>query len=143
MGRTPRELIEETGDQDVVVGLVDKRQEEYVEQFRSFSGQGNSLGTTRAADASTDFDPAALGDAPEVDASSPATSIQVKLPDGKRKVLKINTSSTVSQLAAAVAPHIVQQPFRLVAGFPPKAIPGNETIDEAGLKGASINVQLV
>lgn len=136
-GRTPRELIED-GNANVVLGLMDKRHEEYVETCRSFSGQGNSLAVEHEADPTTDFDPSTLGDSPVLDGSAPTTSIQVKLPDGKRKVLKINLSSTVRQLAAALD---LQQPFRLVAGFPPKPLAGNLSVEEAELKGTSVNVQ--
>ena len=46
MGRTPRELADEG---NVTVNLVDKRSQEYVETFRSFSGAGASLGSSSAA----------------------------------------------------------------------------------------------
>merc|ERR1712174_130736 len=81
MGRTPRELYDEAKEQgkNVTVGLVDKRSEEYVEQFQSFSGQGNALGgessTTTSGSASDDntFDSEVLGalPVPTIDTNQP------------------------------------------------------------------------
>merc|ERR1711865_1229811 len=57
-GQTPRELLAassaeaaegtgpRTGTGNITVGLVDKRKEDYVETFRSFSGGGATLGTS-------------------------------------------------------------------------------------------------
>ena len=65
--------------------------------------------------------------------------------DGKRKVIKIALTATIEQLAA----HAVQAsnttiatPFRIVAGFPPKPLmDSTATIEEAGLKGAQVQLQ--
>jgi UBX domain-containing protein 1 len=93
MGRTPPELIEDAGSENVTVSLFDKRSQEYVETFRSFSGAGNALGDSTPASSGSDgvFDPAALSDSPPpVDDSQATTSIAVRLPNGQRKVVKIN-----------------------------------------------------
>lgn len=144
MGRTPRELMEDSESGNVVVGLVDKRGEEYVEQFRSFSGQGNSLGTAAApAQLNAVFEPSVLpASPPAVDDSQPSTSIQVRLLNGQRRVIKVNLSQTVADLAAQLREDANSQPFRLVSGFPPKPLenPG-ETVEAAGLKGAQVSMQ--
>jgi UBX domain-containing protein 1 len=144
-GRTPAELVPESGDANVTVGLVDKRQEEYVEEFQSFSGSGATLGGTRSAIATTGstVDPASLGDATSVDADRPSTSIQVRLPDGQRKIVKINLDATVLQLAEHLKPLLdTAAPFRLVAGFPPKPLDDFEaTVEAAGLKGAQVKIE--
>lgn len=136
-GRTPRELLGDDGD--VTVGLIDKRKEEFVETFSSFSGQGNSLGGTSTS-ASTDglIDPLSLPDTPPaVDDSQPTTSIQVRLVNGQRRVVRINTSSSVADLAAHIGGG--DGPFRLISGFPPKPITDlSQSIDDAGLKGAQV-----
>lgn len=144
MGRTPRELIPEEGGGDVVVGLVDKREEDYVETFRSFSGAGTTLGAaSSSASAGGTFDPASLpSPPPAVDAGKPSTSIAVRLLNGKRQVVKINLDATVQDLAAHLVAHVESSPFRMVAGFPPKPLtdPG-ATIEAAGLKGAQVSLQ--
>lgn len=139
MGRTPRELVQEEGG-NVTVGLEDKRNEDYVETFRSFSGQGTSLGgTTATVSSDGTFDPSVLPEAPAIDESQPTTSIAVRLLNGKRKVVKINTSATVATLASHLRD--VETPFRLSSGFPPKLLQGNISIEDAGLKGAQVSMQ--
>jgi UBX domain-containing protein 1 len=152
MGQTPPELAEEAGPGGITVGLVDKRSEEYVETFRSFSGTGTALGsrsTTTATATAADgvFDPASLPDAPTVvvDGGRPTTSIAVRLPNGQRKVVTVHMDMTVSDLAAHIRPHLPDGtgPFRIVAGFPPKPLgDATATIEGAGLKGAQVQVQL-
>ncbi|KAL3927699.1 MAG: hypothetical protein SGARI_005252 [Bacillariaceae sp.] len=130
----------------ITVGLIDKRAEEYVETFRSFSGAGAALGgnTDSAGNSDGVFDPATLPETPpEVDASQPTTSIAVRLPNGQRKVVKVNLTMTVQQLAAHIRPHLPESaPFRIVAGFPPKPLEdAAATVEAAGLKGAQVQIQ--
>ncbi|KAL7566557.1 hypothetical protein ACA910_000627 [Epithemia clementina (nom. ined.)] len=157
-GRTPRELLEASGGEgNVVVGLVDKRQEEYVETFRSFSGQGTSLGTAASA-STTDaaaaaaaagvFSTTSLGELaaapPPVDESQPTTNVAVRLLNGQRQIVRINLSSTVQDLALHLREHAPTdgQPFRLAAGFPPQPLTDvTATIEAAGLKGAQVSMQ--
>lgn len=138
-GRTPQELIGAENGGNVTVGLIDKRQEEYVETFQSFSGEGATLGATAVS--GNTVDPAELPEPTDADASRPTTSIQVRLPNGQRKVIKVNLDSSVLQLAAHLK-STVDAPFRLVAGFPPKPIEDFDvTVEAAGLKGAQVQVQ--
>lgn len=145
VGRTPRELLPEDGNGDVVVGLVDKREEDYVETFRSFSGAGQSLGGSAPASEGGTFDPASLLAPPlALDAGRPSTSIAVRLLNGKRQVVKINMDGTVQDLATHLVPHADGNSFRLVSGFPPKPLEDpSTTIEAAGLKGAQVSMQKV
>lgn len=139
MGRTPRELAEE-GNGNVVVGLVDKRNEDFVETFQSFSGAGTSLGTTSSASAGGTFDPSTLPEPPAAEGDT--TSIAVRLLNGKRKIVKIALTSAVTDLAANLRSEADGAPFRLAAGFPPKPLEdASATIEEAGLKGAQVSMQ--
>jgi UBX domain-containing protein 1 len=141
-GQTPAELMSEGESGNVTVGLVDKRSQEYEEQFRSFSGVGATLGSHVAVVGST-VDPSTLEDPSEVDASLPTTSIQVRLANGQRKVIKINLDATVLQLASHLK-SVVDAPFQLVAGFPPKPLEDfSATVEAAGLKGAQVQVKKV
>eukprot|EP00934_Nitzschia_sp_Nitz4_P007810 Nitzschia sp. Nitz4//scaffold12_size214221//41303//42149//NITZ4_001485-RA/size214221-augustus-gene-0.24-mRNA-1//-1//CDS//3329534975//7800//frame0 len=145
MGRTPAELMQGSDGGNITVGLVDKRQEDYVEQFQSFSGAGATLGASAAVTGST-VDPNNLPEAQPLDSSRAATSIQVRLPNGKRQVLKVNLDIPVLQLAAQVCPLLddSSQSFQLISGFPPKPIENfEETIEGAGLKGAQVQLKLV
>lgn len=146
MGRTPAELAPEGGDGNVTVGLVDKRQEDFVETFQSFSGAGATLGASNIAVTGSTVDPSSLPLAQDLDASRPSTSIQVRLPNGKRQVIKINLDVPVLQLAAQVVPLLedASASFQLVSGFPPKPLEDFEaTVEAAGLKGAQVQIKKV
>ena len=119
--------------------------EEYVETFRSFSGAGATLGGNNdSAVSGNTVDPSTLADPTATDTSRPTTSIQVRLPNGQRKVIKINLDATVLQLASHMKPLLGSDatPFRLVSGFPPKPLEDFAlTVEAAGLKGAQVQVQ--
>lgn len=147
-GQTPEELMGDGPGGNTTVGLVDKRKEEYVETFRSFSGAGQSLGGASSgaggAGASNGvFDPSSLPAAPEL--AGDTTSIAVTMLDGSRKVVKIALTASVAELAsraAAASNSTISVPFRIVAGFPPKPLEdGNQTVGDAGLKGARVRLQ--
>lgn len=147
-GMTPAELAAEG---DVVLGLIDKRSVEYVEPFRSFSGQGRSLGsaashTNNNSNATTApsaiFDPTTLSEPPAWNESAPSTSIQVRLANGQRRVIRLNLSSTLHDLASYLRMDADGKPFRLVSGFPPKPLDdGNANVESLGLKGAQVSMQ--
>lgn len=151
MGRTPRELVETTdgstpNNTNIVVGLIDKRTEDYVEPFRSFSGAGATLGGGTAT-TSTDgvFDPTTLSSSTsETSDGEATTSIAVRLPNGKRKIVKIALTATITDLAIHLRDDAENTPFRLSSGFPPQPITDiSLTIESAGLKGAQISMQRV
>lgn len=146
-GQTPEELRGEDGQGgNTTVGLIDRRNQVYVETFRSFSGAGQSLGGTASPSSARGiFDPTSLSP-PSSDAGGAATtSIAVRMLDGSRKVVKIPSSATVTELASravAASNTTIEVPFRIVAGFPPKPLEdGNRSVEDAGLKGARIQLQ--
>jgi UBX domain-containing protein 1 len=136
-GRTPPELAAE----DTVVGLVDKRGEDYVETFQSFSGAGASLGSSNnSSDAAGFVFPPSTSPPPTI--AQPDTRIAVRLANGQRHIVQLNsTSNTVADLAAQLPADV---PFRLVSGFPPQPLlDASATIVAAGLKGAQVSMQSV
>mmetsp|Transcript_39331 Transcript_39331/g.57864 ORF Transcript_39331/g.57864 Transcript_39331/m.57864 type:complete len:262 (+) Transcript_39331:34-819(+) len=147
-GMTPRELSEEASGGDITVGLVDKRGEEYVETFQSFSGGGQSLGSAVAAASSASgegegvINPAATTplESPST-AEGETTSIQVRLLSGRRIVTRVPVAGTVHNLVDQIhaSGEAGSDPYVLMSGFPPKQIKNlGQTIDEAGLAGASV-----
>jgi len=153
-GMTPRELATDDDGAplgDVTVGLVDKRNQDYVapsgvggggSTFQSFSGQGTSLGSAGASSAS-EIGVITPGDSspPEVDSSRPTTSIQIRLLNGKRLVVKVNLDNTVSTLGAHInaSGDAGTEPYVLSSGFPPRVIQNlDQTVEVAGLKGAQV-----
>lgn len=156
MGRRPREL---SGDAEasgasggnIVVGLVDKRTEDYVETFQSFSGTGESLGSSSVVTTDGVFDPQTMAASSESSIegsdsadSSTTTSIAVRLPNGKRKIVKLSLTASVADLALRLREDSEGSPFRLTAGYPPQPLTdSNVTIEAAGLKGAQVSMQKV
>jgi UBX domain len=142
-GRTPPELAAA----DTVVGLIDKRGEEYVETFQSFSGAGASLGgnTNNTSETPTGvvFQPSSSTASPATAAATAPsdTRIAVRLPNGTRRIVQLHsTTNTVADLAAQLP---ADGPFRLVSGFPPQPLlDASVTIAAAGLKGAQVSMQL-
>ena len=159
-GLVPRELQGEDNG-EVMVGLVDKRGEEYDpdkhgaeaeaiggggDAFQSFSGEGQSLGAATSQTSGGVIDPTHPNNTlspPPVDSSQPTTSIAIRLPNGKRLVVKLNTSDPVS----AIGQHIGNQvdgSYVLTSGYPPATIDNlSQSIESAGLKGAQVGVKKV
>lgn len=158
-GMIPRELSQEARDSgaggEVMVGLVDKRAEEYDpdkhgEQgsgggFESFSGEGQSLGAqgsaTSAATASSEgvIDPSNASAPQELDASRPSTSVAIRLLNGKRLVVKVNLDSSLTELGQHIGSQAGTDPYILTSGFPPVVIRDlGKSVEEAGLKGAQV-----
>ena len=147
---------------EVVVGLVDKRGEEYDpanhsggggggmgggggsgDGFAAFDGEGTSLGSAATpATAGGVIVPDSDATAPTVDDGQPTTSIQVRLLDGKRLVIKVNTTATVSDVASAInaSGRAGEDMYVLSAGFPPRPIEDlSKMVTEAGLAGSVVN----
>ena len=156
-GLIPRELREDAageggGGGEVMVGLVDKRGEEYDEQrhgqqqqqggvaagsgggFQSFSGEGQSLvdsSTSSTAPPSGGvINPTTMTTTPPppLDTTQPSTSIAIRLLNGKRLVVKINLSSPVSELGQHIATTAgasggaPEESYVLTSGYPPVVI---------------------
>ena len=153
-GRTPRELMTE-GDVDVSVGLIDRRQfeyEEFMEQqeagsggggaVASFTGEGQSLGgTTEAVEAGGVISPSNATDPPEIDALKPTTTLMVRLLNGKRLRVKVNSDSPVSVVAqyVNVSGDAGSEEYVFSSGFPPRVIEDlTISVKQAGLEGAQV-----
>eukprot|EP00984_Skeletonema_dohrnii_P014916 scaffold6374_cov100-Skeletonema_dohrnii-CCMP3373.AAC.1 len=168
-GLIPRELredAEESGGGEVMVGLVDKRGEEYDEDrhgqqqqrggggfgsgsgggdgFQSFSGEGQSLVDSSSAAAAAPsggvIDPnTTTTPPPALDESKPSTSIAIRLLNGKRLVVKINLDSPVLELGQHIGSQAGGESYVLTSGYPPAVIEDlSVSVEEAGLKGAQV-----
>lgn len=159
-GLIPRELREDNaeGGGEVMVGLVDKRGEEYDEErhgqrgggsgggFQSFSGEGQALvdssSAASAAPSGGIINPNTSSSTPPppLDTSKPSTSIAIRLLNGKRLVVKINLDSPVLELGQHIDSDAVGgEPYVLTSGYPPAVIEDlSVSVEEAGLKGAQV-----
>mmetsp|Transcript_34543 Transcript_34543/g.79862 ORF Transcript_34543/g.79862 Transcript_34543/m.79862 type:complete len:85 (+) Transcript_34543:252-506(+) len=78
---------------------------------------------------------------PTVDSNAPITSIQVRLLNGKRIIVKLNLSHTVGDLISFIRASGGDpgEPYVLVSGYPPKQLTNfSQSVEEAGLKSASV-----
>jgi len=161
-GLIPRELREDTTEGgsggEVMVGLVDKRGEEYDEErhgqrggggissggFQSFSGEGQSLvDSSSAASTATSggiINPSTSSSPPPpLDESKPSTSIAIRLLNGKRLVVKINLDSPVLELGHHIGDAAGGEAYVMTSGYPPAVIEDlSVSVEEAGLKGAQV-----
>ena len=82
---------------------------------------------------------------PNIDESAPKTRIRIRFHNGEQEVVDFNLSHTVGDIHTYVmqaAP--VDGSYQLVEGFPPKSLDTPDiTIEEAGLKGASIQQKIL
>ena len=113
--------------------------------FCSFSGEGNALGASAISergvvDVTSDF----FSTPPDIPEGEKLVSIQVRLLNGKRVVIKLSASNIVGDLckaihAAPAAQDVIGEPYVLVSGFPPKVLEHlDDTIAAANLSGAVV-----
>jgi hypothetical protein len=127
-GRMPDELkTEEGGDADV--NIIDKTGEDYKpppDTLKPFGGAGRSMRDEAAASgAGSAGGAAAPAEAQELtlDPAAPTTTLQVRMADGSRKIVKANHGHTILQLRNHIATFTPGGPnFTLKGGFPPKPL---------------------
>jgi UBX domain-containing protein 1 len=149
-GTIPRELILQARGGEVNLNMEDHRGQEFVPtkpKAKPFVGEGHRLGSVAPA-VETAVIPATPGDedaarqALKVDEAKPVTSIQVRLADGTRLVVKVNLIHTVAQLRQFICtarPATAARPFVLMTTFPNKELTEEEvTIESANLQNAVI-----
>ncbi|BEI82773.1 hypothetical protein CcaverHIS002_0306410 [Cutaneotrichosporon cavernicola] len=155
-----RELLRAIQAGRAPMGLFDRTDEKYVSApkvFRSFGGEGNRLGsiTPEISGANTPVHraspiPGAFPSTPaaapkqdegkiEVDASKPATNVQLRLSDGSRLVARVNLTHTVGDLRNYInAARPTNREYILQTTFPPRELPDTETVEQAKLQNAVV-----
>lgn len=151
---------------DRTVGLVDKRHMEHGEDGatgggsnsnnaapaarESFMGEGQSLGTTTASASGGIIAPPPATDTTDttttapiviVDETKPTTVIQVRLLNGRKLRITINTSAPIRDLVNMVnaSGDAGTVEYVLSAGFPPKVLEDlGRTVEECGLCGSQV-----
>jgi hypothetical protein len=143
-GRMPDEFAAADGQAEGDVHLIDKSGEAYTPPpvvLKPFSGEGRSM-RDDAAGSSSGAAAAAPTEAQELslDPNAPTTTLQVRLADGSRKVVKANHTHTVLQLRSHIATFLAPgASFTLKAGFPPKPLMDEGlTLADAKLLGDTI-----
>ncbi|KAL8614293.1 hypothetical protein ACOMHN_007631 [Nucella lapillus] len=151
-GEVPHELIREARGGEVSLDMEDHRTEDFVKSkasTKAFSGEGHMLGSpapavVTMASSGASSAPAKPAPAPavNVDAAKPVTTIQIRLADGQRMVVKFNLSHTVGDIRNhIVASHgqYAGSVFALMTTFPNKELMDEgQTLEEAKLANAVI-----
>ncbi|POM59162.1 UB Xdomain containing hypothetical protein Ubx3 [Phytophthora palmivora] len=149
-GHVPQELEGENRNEPVEISLVDKRQEDYVAPpppaYTAFSGEGQTMGSTTYAAEAVIHGDAVSADRPVIDDKKPTTTLQIRLHNGQRLRETLNLEHTIRDLHAIIQLNDAgAQPYTLLAGFPPRPVSTdlNQTIEQAGLKGAAVTQKLI
>ncbi|DBA04317.1 TPA: hypothetical protein N0F65_002079 [Lagenidium giganteum] len=148
-GVVPRELEGESQNEQVDISLVDKRHEDFkappAPAYTAFSGQGQTMGSSGFAADVVMQQGAVAAERPVIDDKKPKTTLQIRLHNGNRLRESLNLDHTIRDLHAIIQLNgAADQPYTLLAGFPPRPISLqlDQTIEGAGLKGASITQKL-
>ncbi len=159
---------------DMEVGLLDKRHLEYEDDDHSqtnhsannaavttttaFTGVGQSLGSSNHNNTSSSSNGiitpstflTSTSTIPSLDESTPITSIQIRLHNGKKIIVKCNLHDTIHTFVSRIINQQQQdsgtneQPFVLSSGYPPRVLNDmNKTVEECGLKNAQVIQKLV
>lgn len=153
------ELVEKNKAREVQDDLDHQAQEELVKstaKVTPFGGKGNVLGSIATVATLEPTLPPAIQDpeeaateAAQIKADEPVTSVQVRLVDGSRMVVKLNHSHTVEDLRTFIItarPQYNGVPFSLVATIPwlepsllyKELTENQQTLREAEILGAAI-----
>ncbi|KAK7086298.1 NSFL1 cofactor p47 [Halocaridina rubra] len=147
-GEIPLELLKEARGGEVYINMADHRHEDYAPPkmtMKPFSGSGHSLGSPAPPVLGQDIRPlGAVGGASggtaivvsnvdlkdaekqaqsnlNIDSQQPTTSVQIRLPDGSRLVIKLNHFHTVSDIRQYITiarPSFQSTEFALMTTFP-------------------------
>ncbi|CAH0519894.1 unnamed protein product [Peronospora belbahrii] len=149
-GHVPQELEGENRTEPVEISLVDKREEDYVAPpapaYTAFSGQGQTMGSTTYAAEAVVQGETLTAERPVIDDKKPTTTLQLRLHNGQRLRETLNLDHTLRDLHAIIQLNDAgAQPYALLAGFPPRPVATDldQTIEQAGLKGAAITQKLI
>ena len=105
--------------------------------LRVTGGAGRSMREEGASSSASA--PAAEAAELVLDAAAPTTTLQVRLANGSRKIVKANHSHTVLQLRQHIATLTPGVAFTLKGGFPPKPLEDDSlTLADAKLLNESI-----
>jgi len=149
-GLVPDELKDPNNPDDTVeIGMVDKRNQDFEEQFRTFSGEGQALGASTTQESNDGIiDPNTFSgyEAPStLNGDGDTAMVRVTLLNGKRVVLKLKKTSKVGELVALLhSQESFSESYSLMGGYPPKKLTDlSQDISQAGLVGASITQKKV
>ncbi|KAL2732026.1 NSFL1 cofactor p47 [Vespula squamosa] len=156
-GEIPAEIRQEVQDAELRLDMEDHRHEEYVPpktKVKAFTGKGHMLGSPSPATVGMTIptDPAdqAANESQakkqlNLDTTKPITTIQIRLADGSSVRAQFNLTHTISDLRRYITtmrPQYAIRDFSLLTMYPTKELTEDKTIEETGLKNATIMQRL-
>ncbi|KAK2581990.1 hypothetical protein KPH14_002426 [Odynerus spinipes] len=156
-GEIPAEIRQEVQDAELRLDMEDHRHEEYVPpktKVKAFTGKGHMLGSpspvTVGMTVPTDPADQAANESHakkqlNIDTTKPTTTIQIRLADGSSVRAQFNLTHTINDLRRYITtmrPQYAIRDFSLLTMYPTKELTEDKTIEEAGLKNASIMQRL-
>eukprot|EP00189_Rhodosorus_marinus_P011272 CAMPEP_0184739408 /NCGR_PEP_ID=MMETSP0315-20130426/2268_1 /TAXON_ID=101924 /ORGANISM="Rhodosorus marinus, Strain UTEX LB 2760" /LENGTH=386 /DNA_ID=CAMNT_0027208177 /DNA_START=171 /DNA_END=1331 /DNA_ORIENTATION=- len=149
-GFVPAELRSSGPATEVLIKLQDRKDEDYVApkvKPQPFGGSGNRLGSTLAESEPSSVEltnSASTSESPvEVDTSLPVASIQVRLADGTKLVVKLNHENTVGDLRRHIeaTQNLAEASYQLSTTFPRTVLSDlSATVKDLKLDGAVVVV---
>lgn len=155
-GETPPELANRVRNGPVDVRMEYKAQLDYKpdKKLHAFSGEGHRLGAP-APETIQDQQPngstqetsnSATNVGLAVDESKPITTVQVRLQDNTRLIIRANLSSTIGDLVShirAIRPQYSSSNFVLATTFPAKELTDlDQSIDDAKIANALVSQKI-
>lgn len=148
-GDPPPELASQIRGGQVDIRLNSKKHEDYKPTRKAFSGEGHRLGApapeteTAQPDASQQGAAAASSSSGlTIDDSKPVTTIQVRLVDNSRLVIRANLSHQIGDLVShirATRPQYSSANFVLASTFPAKELSDLEqTVEDAKIANSAV-----
>lgn len=156
-GEIPAEIRQEVQDAELRLDMEDHRHEEYVPpktKVKAFTGKGHMLGSPSPATVGMTIptDPAdqAANESQakkqlNLDTTKPITTIQIRLADGSSVRAQFNLTHTINDLRRYITtmrPQYAIRDFSLLTMYPTKELTEDKTIEETGLKNATIMQRL-
>eukprot|EP00825_Cyclidium_porcatum_P039485 TRINITY_DN4789_c0_g1_i3.p1 TRINITY_DN4789_c0_g1~~TRINITY_DN4789_c0_g1_i3.p1 ORF type:complete len:321 (-),score=93.34 TRINITY_DN4789_c0_g1_i3:130-1092(-) len=144
-GYIPKELRNKY-KKGLSIALEDKSQEKYEQppppKYVAFSGQGQTLGQSPIIKEEEQKVNIAQGKKIQVDSSQPKTFVQIRYHNGQQQTLEINLSDKVQTIYNFIKDVNYKGNFQLIAGFPPKPLNLQLTIEEAELMDSTVTQKL-
>lgn len=147
-GETPPELASRVRGGMIDVKLENKAHQDFkpVSTLQAFSGEGHRLGAPSPETVNESATPAvntgSTNSSLVLDDAKPATTIQVRLVDNSRLVVRVNLTHRVGDLVShirAIRPQYSSTNFVLATTFPAKELTDlDQTISDAKLANASV-----
>ncbi|KND02930.1 protein phosphatase regulator SHP1 [Spizellomyces punctatus DAOM BR117] len=150
-GRAPTHLLNVAYDQPVEVKVTRNLEQDYIpppkKPVAAFSGSGQRLGgvTSTLPGSFPPSQSSTTNTTLEINPSLPTTTLQLRLPDGTRLPIQLNTVHTLGDVRRVLGsrPDVSARPFGFFSSFPTKELKEDVSVEEAGVLGAVVVVRWI